>query len=71
MAFRWRAYDGPTLNAGLVTLWFSRDPDYFAKNPYIFLDFPGAGGPDPLPPSESALDSLIQASLSGALENSI
>ena len=24
MVFRWRADDGPTLNSGLVALWFSR-----------------------------------------------
>ena len=29
MAFRWRANDGPTLNAGLKALWFSGDPDQY------------------------------------------
>ena len=34
MAFRWRADDGPTFNAGLVVLRISRDP---AKKFYIFV----------------------------------
>ena len=29
MAFRWRADDGPTLNAGFVALWFSEDPGQY------------------------------------------
>ena len=29
MAIRWRADDGPTLNAGLVALWFPWDPDQY------------------------------------------
>ena len=29
MAFRWRADDGPTLNAGLVALWFLGNPDQY------------------------------------------
>ena len=29
MAFRWRADDGLTLNAGLVALWFSGDLDQY------------------------------------------
>ena len=29
MAFRWRANDGPTSNAGLVALRFSGDPDQY------------------------------------------
>ena len=47
MAIRWRADDGPTLNTGLVSL--SRN--FFAKEPYIFLIFPGAAT---CPPSVSA-----------------
>ena len=27
MAFRWRADNDPSLNAGLVALWFLGDPD--------------------------------------------
>ena len=55
MAFRWRADDGPTLNAGLVVLRISGDPvQYCYENPY-FCDFPGGGGgAEPLPPSGSA-----------------
>ena len=29
MAFRWRADNGPSLNAGLVALCFSEDPDQY------------------------------------------
>ena len=29
MAFHWRADDGPTLNAGLVALYFLGDPDQY------------------------------------------
>ena len=29
MAFLWRANDDPTLNAGLVALYFPRDPDQY------------------------------------------
>ena len=29
MMSRWRADDGPTLNAGLVALWFLGDPDQY------------------------------------------
>ena len=43
MAFRWRADDVPTLNAGLVVLWFSGDPDLSARKSYIFLIFQGRG----------------------------
>ena len=52
MAFRWRADDGPTLNAGLVALWFYRGSGpVLLRNP-IFIFF--QGGPDPLSPFGSA-----------------
>ena len=51
MVVRWRADDGPTLNAGLKALWFLGDPDqYFAKKPYIFVIFQGVCTPCPRPP---------------------
>ena len=53
MAFRWRADDGPTLNAGLVALWFSGDPGQYYKEALYFVIFRGGGGgggPDPLSP---------------------
>ena len=54
MAFRWRADDGPTLNASLVALCQGIRTS-IAQKPYIFVIF--QGGPDPLsPPSGSALD---------------
>ena len=47
MAFRWRADDGPTLNADLVALWFFRGfGPVLLRNP-IFLWF-FRGGPGPL-----------------------
>ena len=49
MAFRWRADDGPLLNAGLVAVVFQGIRTSIAKEPYIFVIFQG-GGPDPLSP---------------------
>ena len=53
MAFRWRADDGPTLNAVIL----KGSGPLFLRNT-IFCDFQGGGGwvPDPCPPSESAHD---------------
>ena len=63
MAFRWRADDGPALNAGLVLQVIMTN---FAWKPYIFVIFQGGGGglyfcvfqggggPDPL--SSSTMD---------------
>ena len=52
---RWRAYDGQTLNAGLVALWFSGDPDKYWYETLYFCDFSGGGGLNPLsPPSGPA-----------------
>ena len=45
MKFRWRADDGPILNAGLV---FQGIRTSFAKKPYICVIFQGGGVP--LPP---------------------
>ena len=42
MAFPWRADSGPTVNTGLVALWFYRGS--VAKKPYIFVIF--QGGPE-------------------------
>ena len=42
MAFRWLADGGPTLNAGLVALWFLQGiRTSIAKEPYIFVIFQG------------------------------
>ena len=44
MALLWRADDGPTLNAGLVALWFLRGSGpVLLRNPYIFVSFQGGG----------------------------
>ena len=37
MAFRWRAVDGPSLNAGLVALWFFRGSGPVLQRNPIFL----------------------------------
>ena len=37
MAFRWRADDGPTLDAGLVALWFSGGLDRCCFEALCFL----------------------------------
>ena len=55
MAFRWRADDGPTVNAGLVAEIFQGIQAYIARKSYIFLIFRGGGGfGPPVPPSGSA-----------------
>ena len=55
MAFRWRAYDGPTLNGVLVAAIFQGMRTCIAGKRYIIVFFPGGGGggvgPDPMPPS--------------------
>ena len=48
MVFRWRADEGPTLNADLAGLRFKGIQTSIAKKPYIFVNF--QGGPDPLSP---------------------
>ena len=50
--------DGSALNAGLIALWLSGDPDKYYKETLYFYDF--SGGPDPLPPSGSAQGKYVQ-----------
>ena len=52
MAFRWRADDDPTLNAGLVV--FENCIFSIAKKFYVFVIFQVGGCPPPPPPSGSA-----------------
>ena len=60
MAFRWQADGGPTMNAGLVNMWFYRGSGpVLLRNPYILVIFRGGGGPDPCPPSGSAHDCVV------------
>ena len=47
MAFRWRADGGPTLNARLAALGFSRDQEQYCLQTLYFRDF--SRGPDPCP----------------------
>ena len=55
MAFRWRADDGPTLNAGLVALWFFRGSGpVLLRNPIFLWFFRGRLLPPPPPPSGPA-----------------
>ena len=49
MAFRWQAENGPSWNAGLVALLFSKGSGPVLLKILYFCDFPG-DGPDPLPP---------------------
>ena len=44
MAFRWRADDGPTLNAGLVACDLRVSGPVLLRNPIFFCNFPGGGG---------------------------
>ena len=59
MAFRWRADDDPTLNAGLVVFEnFRGSGPVLLRNSMFFCDFSGGGwgsGPPAPPPSGSAL----------------
>ena len=49
MVFRWRADDGPTLNAGLVAAICKGIRTYIARKPYILVIFQrGSGPPVPL-----------------------
>ena len=63
MAFRWRADDGPILNAGLVALKLSRGSGPILLKILYFCDFPGGGGGPPCPPSGSAHDAMVLCSL--------
>ena len=54
MVFRWRADGGPTVNAGLVALWFYRaSGPVLLRNP-IFCNFSGGGGLVPCPPTSGS-----------------
>ena len=62
--FRWRADNGPTLNAGLVVLRFFRGSGPVLLENTIFYDFSGGAVPDPLSPpsgSANAFDCLINS----------
>ena len=52
IAFHWRTVDGPTLNAGLVTLWFFRGSGpVLVENPIVLWFLRGGGGSrPPVPP---------------------
>ena len=58
MAFRWRADDGQTLNAGLIAVIFQGIRTCIAKNPYILVIFQG-GGSGPLPPHSGSENEMI------------
>ena len=62
MAYRWRADDGPTLDAGFVALWLFRGSGpVLQRNPIFLWFFRGGGGADFLPPSGSAHKPYIVA----------
>ena len=49
--FRWQADGGPTLNAGLVALWFYRGSGpVLLRNPIFLYLFRGGGVRTPCPP---------------------
>ena len=51
MVFRWQADDGPTLNAGLVAMWFFKESwPVFLRNPVCLWFFCGVRTPCPPPP---------------------
>ena len=50
MVFRWWANGGPTLNAGLIALWFYNGSKPELLKPFIFVIFQ-EGCPEPLSPS--------------------
>ena len=60
MAFRWRANDGPTLNAGLVVLRISGDPVHYCLEILYFLDFSRGGGGGGSGPSVPPLDPRME-----------
>ena len=63
MAFRWRADDGPTLNAGLVACDLRVSGPVLLRNPIFFCNFPwgggGGGAEPPVPTSGSAHDRIM------------
>ena len=59
MAFRWRADDGPTLNAGLVALLFYRGFGQVLLKTLHFCDFQRGSGP-PVPPLDPHMQHLGQ-----------
>ena len=59
MAFRCRADDGPTLNAGLVGAIYQGIRTCIARKPYIFVIFQGGGSGLPVPRSGSALEKYV------------
>ena len=60
VVFRWRADDGPTLNAGSATLCFFQGIwTRIAKKPYILWFFSEGSGP-PVPPLDPHVSKLRQ-----------
>ena len=58
MAFRWRADDGPTLNAGLAAAIFQGIRICIAIKPYISVIFQGRSGP-PVPPLDPHMATIF------------
>ena len=59
----WRANDGLTLGAGLVTLNFKGIRTSIAKKPYIFVFFRGVRTPAPPPPMDPPMVLLGNAQI--------
>ena len=62
MAFRRRADDGPTLNAGLVVLLVLGDPDQYCYETLYFCDF-RKGVPDPFAHWHDSLNLMLDTGL--------
>ena len=60
MAYRWRAVDGLTLNAGLAGLWFFRGSWPVLLWKLIFCDFSGRGSRPPVPPLDPRMVSVLR-----------
>ena len=66
MAFRLRTDDGPTLNAGLVALWFVRGSEpVLLRNPIFWWFFRGGGGPDSLSPTHELICVFMSLDIKG------
>ena len=60
-AFRWRADDDPTFNAGLVAAIYQGNRTCIARKLYIFVIF--QGGSDPLSPLDPHMSNPVKHAL--------
>ena len=69
MAFRWRADDDPTLNAGSVASYFFRGSGPELQRNPIFFNFSGGGGCSVtrVPPLDPHMNEFVVCVISGEL----